>query len=55
MLCQVSGAVSIAADYSLLCLNCGMIVDAGMAPAMCPICKHPQGWFLRLDMAPFGS
>ena len=38
-----------------MCLNCGMIVDAGMAPAMCPICKHPQGWFLRLDMAPFGS
>ena len=36
-----------------MCLNCGMIVDASMAPAMCPICKYPQGWFVRLSTAPF--
>lgn len=36
-----------------MCLNCGQIVDATMAPAICPICKHPQGFFIRLEMAPF--
>ena len=36
-----------------MCLNCGMVVDATMAPALCPVCKHPKGFFLRTDMAPF--
>ena len=38
-----------------MCLNCGQIVDTSMAPALCPICKYPQGYFIRLDMAPFGA
>ncbi len=27
--------------------------DATMAPAVCPVCKHPQGYFIRWEMAPF--
>ncbi len=36
-----------------MCLNCGQIINATMAPAVCPICKHPQGFFVRLGQAPF--
>ena len=36
-----------------MCLNCGQIIVATMAPAMCPVCKHPQGFFVRWEMAPF--
>lgn len=36
-----------------MCLNCGQIIDAAQAPAVCPICKHPQGFFIRWEMAPF--
>ncbi len=36
-----------------MCLNCGEIIEAERAPALCPVCKHGQGYFLRLEMAPF--
>ena len=36
-----------------MCLNCGHIVTAGLAPNLCPVCSHGQGWFVRLDLAPF--
>lgn len=36
-----------------MCLNCGEIIETERAPAMCPVCKHGQGYFIRLDMAPF--
>ena len=36
-----------------MCLNCGQIIDATMAPAVCPVCKHPQGYFIRWELAPF--
>lgn len=38
-----------------MCLNCGQIVDATLAPSTCPACKHPQGFFIRLGSAPFQS
>ena len=25
-----------------MCLNCGQIIDATMAPAVCPVCYHPH-------------
>jgi len=32
-----------------VCRECGHIVDSESAPRMCPVCKHPQGYFeLRL-------
>ncbi len=36
-----------------MCLNCGQIVHSTVAPAVCPVCKHGQGFFIRLEMAPF--
>lgn len=36
-----------------MCLNCGEIVSAAQAPAVCPVCRHPQGYFIRLAQAPF--
>ncbi len=28
-----------------ICTNCGKIVVADKAPAKCPVCDHPQGYF----------
>lgn len=36
-----------------MCLKCGHTMDATVAPAVCPVCRHPQGYFVRLEMAPF--
>ena len=30
-----------------MCLNCGHIVEGTAAPAVCPVCHKPQGWFVR--------
>ncbi len=38
-----------------MCLHCGEIIETERAPALCPVCKHGQGYFVRLDMAPFVS
>ncbi len=40
-------------EVAWMCLNCGQIVHATRAPRNCPVCRHEQGWFIRLDMAPF--
>jgi len=31
------------------CLNCGYIHKGKKAPDMCPLCKKPQGWYMRLN------
>ena len=36
-----------------MCLNCGYVVDASAAPAHCPVCRNPQGYFVRLELAPY--
>ena len=36
-----------------MCLNCGQIVHSTVAPASCPVCRHGQGWFIRLELAPY--
>ncbi|MHB8062250.1 MAG: rubrerythrin [Ruminiclostridium sp.] len=28
-----------------VCTNCGHIHQGTNAPVICPVCKHPQGWF----------
>lgn len=38
-----------------MCLNCGHVVDGAAAPAVCPVCRHPQGFFIRWEMAPFAG
>ena len=40
-------------EVKWMCLNCGQIIAATMAPAVCPVCKHPQGYFIRWELAPF--
>lgn len=37
-----------------VCLNCGYILESAQAPKNCPVCLHPQGYFLRMNMAPWG-
>lgn len=36
-----------------MCLNCGHVLTATQAPGRCPVCKHEQGYFVRLELAPF--
>ncbi len=36
-----------------MCLNCGFVVQAARAPEKCPVCSHEQGYFIRLEMAPY--
>ena len=36
-----------------ICLNCGHVVEGNLAPAHCTVCKHPQGYFVRMDCTPF--
>lgn len=36
-----------------MCLNCGYVVHGKIAPAKCPVCKHEQGYFIRLELAPY--
>lgn len=38
-----------------MCLNCGYTVKGTNAPAACPVCKHPQGYFIRMTLAPFAG
>lgn len=36
-----------------MCLNCGYVHDSKEAPKVCPVCQHDQGFFIRLEMAPY--
>lgn len=36
-----------------MCLNCGFIYTGTNAPKVCPVCSHEQGYFIRLEMAPY--
>ena len=36
-----------------MCLNCGYITNTKGAPEICPVCSHDQGFFIRLEMAPY--
>ena len=36
-----------------MCLNCGHILQAREAPRLCPVCQHEQGYFIRLELAPY--
>lgn len=41
------------AETGWLCLNCGYVHHGTKAPAVCPVCKHAQGYFIRLELAPY--
>lgn len=38
-----------------MCLNCGHIFHGLAAPKLCPVCSHDQGFFIRLELAPYGG
>lgn len=40
-------------EETYVCINCGHIHRGKSAPAICPVCKHKQGYFLPQNIAPF--
>ena len=32
------------------CTNCGHIYEGRQAPGVCPVCRHPQGYFLPYEL-----
>lgn len=40
-------------DVGWICLNCGHIHTGKEAPMSCPVCHHEQGYFIRLELAPY--
>ena len=38
-----------------MCLNCGHVFYGSQAPAACPVCRRDQGFFIRLELAPWGG
>lgn len=36
-----------------MCLNCGYVLTATRPPEQCWVCKHDQGWFVRVELVPF--
>jgi len=42
-------------ETSWICLNCGHIYKGKEVPAVCPICKHDKGFFIRLELSPYSK
>ncbi len=40
-------------ETAWMCLNCGYVLEGKEAPTRCPACDHEQGYFIRLELAPF--
>lgn len=38
-----------------MCLNCGHMLEGTEAPKLCPVCRHDQGYFIRLELAPYSG
>ena len=36
-----------------VCLNCGHVHQGKEAPQTCPVCQHEQGYFIRMELAPW--
>lgn len=36
-----------------MCTNCGFIFEGTAAPKACPVCAHPQGYFIRFEESEF--
>ncbi|WP_370774112.1 rubrerythrin [Clostridium sp.] len=41
------------ASTAWMCTNCGFIYEGEEAPLKCPVCEHPQGYFIRFPESPF--
>lgn len=40
-------------EVGWMCLNCGHVHWGNMPPKECPVCQHDQGYFIRLELAPY--
>jgi rubrerythrin len=40
-------------DTGWICMNCGYVHWGKQAPKECPVCKHDQGYFIRVELSPF--
>lgn len=38
-------------EGSWMCTNCGYIHEGKMAPKICPVCRHEEGYFIPLSLA----
>ena len=38
---------------SWICLNYGAVSEGERSPQVCPVCHHDQGYFMRVELAPF--
>lgn len=36
-----------------ICLKCGHVYEGFEAPKKCPVCRHDQGYFIRMNLCPF--
>ena len=41
-----------AVEEEWMCLNCGFVFRGKQAPAVCPVCRHDQGFFIRFELMP---
>ena len=41
------------ATSAWMCTNCGFIYEGQVAPAKCPVCAHPQDFFIKFDESSF--
>lgn len=40
---------------SWMCLHCGYVYEGTSAPNKCPVCDSDQGYFVRIELAPYTS
>ncbi|MDR2362962.1 MAG: rubrerythrin family protein, partial [Spirochaetaceae bacterium] len=47
LLANITGGLVFSRDGDVLwqCANCGHIIIGKKAPELCPVCKHPKGYF----------
>ena len=38
-----------------MCLNCGFRFEGMQAPELCPVCRHEKGYFIRVELVPYGG
>ena len=42
-------------ETAWMCLACGNIIYGSKIPEQCPVCHHDQGFFIRLELAPYSE
>ncbi|SHJ76731.1 Rubrerythrin [Hathewaya proteolytica DSM 3090] len=40
-------------EVKWICSNCGFILESTEAPATCPVCKYPKGYFMVFEKSQF--